>query len=71
MATSRTLEDHELIPVEEFRVISLGKKLTHTCLSGLRSINEYLVFDWGGKVSSSPLTPLYLSSSPLNCDKFH
>ena len=28
-------------------VISLGKKFTHNCLSRLRSINEYLVFDWG------------------------
>ena len=29
-------------------VISLGKKFTHNCLSQLRSILEYLVFDWGG-----------------------
>ena len=28
-------------------VISLGKKFTHNCLSRLRNINEYLVFDWG------------------------
>ena len=28
-------------------VISLGKKFTHNCFSRLRSINEYLVFDWG------------------------
>ena len=28
--------------------VSLGKKLTHTCFSRLRSINEYLVIDWGG-----------------------
>ena len=28
-------------------VISLGKKFTHNCLSQLRSINEYFVFDWG------------------------
>ena len=27
-------------------VISLGKKFTHNCLSRLRSIIEYLVFDW-------------------------
>ena len=26
--------------------ISLRKKFTHNCLSRLRSINEYLVFDW-------------------------
>ena len=32
-----------------YGIISLGKKLTHNCLSRLRSINEYLVFDWGGK----------------------
>ena len=29
--------------------ICLGKKLTHNCLPRLRSINEYLGFDWGGK----------------------
>ena len=28
-------------------VISLGKKLTHNCLSRLKSVDEYLVFDWG------------------------
>ena len=27
----------------------LGQKLTHNCLSRLRSINEYLVIDWCGK----------------------
>ena len=32
-----------------YGIISLGKKLTHSCLSRLRSINEYLVFDQGGK----------------------
>ena len=32
-----------------YGIISLGKKLTHNCLSRLRSINEYLAFDWGGK----------------------
>ena len=32
-----------------YGIISLGKKLTHNCLSRLRSINEYLVIDWGGK----------------------
>ena len=26
-------------------IISLGRKFTHNCLSRLRSINEYLVFD--------------------------
>ena len=28
-------------------IISLHKKFTHNCLSRLRSINVYLVFDWG------------------------
>ena len=32
-----------------YGIISLSKKLAHNCLSQLRSINEYLVFDWGGK----------------------
>ena len=32
-----------------YSIISLGKKLTHNCLSRLRSINEYLVSDWSGK----------------------
>ena len=33
-----------------YGIISLGKKkLTHNCLTRLGSINEYLVFDWGGK----------------------
>ena len=32
-----------------FGVISLGKKLTHICLSQLRSINEYLASAGGGK----------------------
>ena len=33
--------------MENYGIISLGKKLTHNCLSRLRSINEYLIFDWG------------------------
>ena len=33
---------HNLDPI-----ISLGKKLTHNCLTLLRNINEYLIFDWG------------------------
>ena len=28
-------------------VILLSKKFTHNCLSTLKSINEYPVFDWG------------------------
>ena len=32
-----------------YGIIFLGKKPTHNCLSRLRSINEYLVIDWGGK----------------------
>ena len=28
-----------------YGILSLGKKLTRNCLSRLRSINEYLVFD--------------------------
>ena len=32
-----------------YGIISLAKKLIHNCLSRLRSINEYLVFDWSGK----------------------
>ena len=32
-----------------YGIISLGKKLTHNCLSRLGSINEYLIIDWGGK----------------------
>ena len=31
-----------------YDIISLSKKLTHNCFSRLRSINEYLVIDWGG-----------------------
>ena len=31
-----------------YGIISLSKKLTHDCFSRLRSINEYLVIDWGG-----------------------
>ena len=31
-----------------YGVISLSKKLTDNCFSRLRSINEYLVIDWGG-----------------------
>ena len=34
-----------------FGVISLGKKLTHICLSRLRSINEYLALAGGGKTT--------------------
>ena len=29
-----------------YGIISLGKKLTHNCLSQLRNINEYLVLRW-------------------------
>ena len=29
--------------------VFLRQKLTHTCFSQLRSINEYLVTDWGGQ----------------------
>ena len=32
-----------------YSINSLGKKLRHNCLSRLKSINEYLVFNWGGK----------------------
>ena len=36
--------------IASYGIIFLGKKLTHNCVSRLRSINEYLlVFDWGGK----------------------
>ena len=31
-----------------YGIISLSKKLTHNCFSRLRSINKYLVIDWGG-----------------------
>ena len=31
-----------------YGIISLSKKLTHVFFSRLRSINEYLVIDWGG-----------------------
>ena len=31
-----------------YGIISLSKKLTHNCFSLLRSINEYMVIDWGG-----------------------
>ena len=47
------LENGNILDVEVIdsptstNVISLGKKFTHNCLSRLRSINEYLVFDWG------------------------
>ena len=34
-----------------FGVISLGKKLTHICLSRLKSINEYLASAGGGKTT--------------------
>ena len=34
-----------------FVCLSVGKKLRHNWLSRLRSINEYLVIDWGGKCS--------------------
>ena len=39
----------QVTAMASYGIISLGKKLTHNCLSRLRSINEYLVFDWGGK----------------------
>ena len=32
-----------------YHIILLCKELTHNFLSRLRSINEYLVFDWDGK----------------------
>ena len=32
-----------------YGIIFLGKKLTQDCLSGLRSINEYMAIDLGGK----------------------
>ena len=32
-----------------YGINSLNKKLTHICFSRLRSINEYLVIDWGPK----------------------
>ena len=32
-----------------YGIISLGKNLTHNCLSQLGSINEYLDFDWETK----------------------
>ena len=38
-----------------YGIISLSKKLTHIYFSRLRSINEYLVFDWGPK-RPSPVT---------------
>ena len=31
-----------------YGITSLSKKLAHNCFSRLRSINEYLVIDWGG-----------------------
>ena len=31
-----------------YDIISLSKKLTHNFFSRLRSINEYLIIDWGG-----------------------
>ena len=34
-------------------IIFLIKKLTHICFSRLRSINEYLVIDWGPKWPSA------------------
>ena len=37
--------------VYRFVCLSVGKKLRHNWLSRLRSINEYLVIDWGGKCS--------------------
>ena len=36
-----------------YSIISLSKKLTHICFSRLRSINEYLVIDWGTKQPSA------------------
>ena len=39
-----------------YGIISLSKKLTHICFSGLRSIYEYLVIDWGPKRPSAVTT---------------
>ena len=39
--------------ITSYGTISLSKKLTHICFSRLRSINEYLVIDWGPKRPSS------------------
>ena len=36
-----------------FGIISLSKKLTHICFSRLKSLNEYLVIDWGPKWQSA------------------
>ena len=36
-----------------YGIISLSKKLTLICFSRLRSINEYLVIDWGPKRPSA------------------
>ena len=47
--TSRTLQDFRFKSIASYGIISFGKKLSLNCLSRLRSINEYLVFDWGGK----------------------
>ena len=50
------LESHHLAGLQvqvtvmvSYGIICLGKKLTRNCLSQLRSINEYLVIDWGSK----------------------
>ena len=39
------------LSIGSFGVNSLGKKLTHICLSRLRSINEYLASAVGGKTT--------------------
>ena len=38
----------QVIMMASYGIISLSKKLPHNCFSQLRSINEYLVIDWGG-----------------------
>ena len=40
-----------------YGIISLSKKLTHNYFSRLRSINEYLVIDWGGQDHSLVFSP--------------
>ena len=50
METSGTLQGCKFKSVmASYGIISLGKKLTHNCLSTQEYINEYLVIDWGGK----------------------
>ena len=47
METSGTLQglQVQVTVMASYGIIFLGKKLRHNCLSRLRSINEYLVFD--------------------------